>query len=305
MSSGNTSISNTSSNSIVTNTPSNFKIEIPRFDGKPENYHSFQKKMTSFLFLKGIKIIANASCDDSITIYHILVSACTGPAMTICEQHSDGISLWNALKDRYRANTNARCYELFQQYARLKWDPSSSVNLSDHINTIADIKRQIEEMGEKISDRQAIATLIGSLPDYLQSAAIITKLNSKTTLKDAEQFIREYHDTMQNASTIQNMNLSPAEVALNTTSAPKFPTPDNTGTGQFSRNRQTSDNSSRLTRGDSVRLTRGEYTQWLLNAVCIRCGEKGHIAPQCQHQSHQCSKCNKTGHLEKVCKSSI
>src|SRR5690606_21892094 len=37
---------------------------------------------------------------------------------------------------------------------------------------------------------------------------------------------------------------------------------------------------------------------------CYRCGNPQHLAPDCPHISHKCTKCNTVGHLEKSCQKS-
>ena len=84
-------------------------------------------------------------------------------------------AMWDALKEHFQSDSLAN--ELFLRRKFYQSRMSNGVDVQSHINSLRDIQRQLAGIQCKISEREFVMTLLGSLPDSWQS--LITALESR------------------------------------------------------------------------------------------------------------------------------
>jgi hypothetical protein len=191
----------------------------------------------------------------------MLVRSCKG----------DGTKAWKVLNDHFRSGERPRIQQLLHALTNLKL--MSSETVPAYLIRAEDLKLNLSEVGEVISDQMMCSVVLRGLPKDYES--FVTVVNYGST---AKEFTALKIDLINFASDRKPENVQTAFFGGQTATGPKCFTCKKPGHFKV-------DCPDR--RGGS-------------SATCHKCKRPGHFSKDCR-QNKKCTNCQKTGHLVATC----
>ena len=192
----------------------------------------------------------------------------TGMLIRVCK--GDGTKAWKVLNEHFRSAERPRVQHLLQSLTNLKLMPGESV--TDYLIRAEDIKLNLGEVGEPVSDQMMCSVVLKGLTKEYDS--FVTVVNYGSVVKE---FANIKRDLINYAS---------------------------------DRMKECGENVTALFGGHSGTEMRCFLCKQIghkktdcpqkTQIVCHKCNKKGHIAKYC-HEQITCSNCGKVGHTKDIC----
>src|SRR5277367_2085730 len=93
----------------------------------------------------------------------IIISTISASVMTYVEGMKDPAEMWTILEGRYKPKTRVTLRQLQRQFNTMKMMDDDG-DMEKHLQGVEQLKRQIEEQGEQISDSSYVSVLLNCAP---------------------------------------------------------------------------------------------------------------------------------------------
>src|SRR5579859_4725201 len=125
-------------------------------------------------------------------VWKMIISTISPLVMTYVEGTKDSAEMWTILEGRYKPKTRVTLRQLQRQFNTMKMIDDDS-NMEKHLQGVEQLKRQIEEQGEQISDSSYVSVLLNCAPPrYDVQISILEAQDNVTSTIIINRLLEEY-----------------------------------------------------------------------------------------------------------------